>query len=111
LNMMRAEEPQLLQRVRAFVRVSDRRWNLRLENGVDVKLPETGVAKALSDLAAYDTKYKVLSRDIVSVDLRLPDRVSVELTEGAATTKGIATEAAIKNGVMRTGSSARGGNT
>lgn len=111
LNLMRAEEPQLLQRVRAFVRVSDRRWNLRLENGVDVKLPETGVEKALSDLAVYDTKYKVLSRDIVSVDLRLPDRVSVELTEDAASDKGIATEAAMKNGVMRTGNSARGGNT
>lgn len=111
LNMMRAEQPQLLQRVRAFVRVSDRRWNLRLENGVDVKLPETGVEKALSDLAVYDTKYKVLSRDIVSVDLRLPDRVSVELTEDAASNQGIATEAAIKNGVVRTGNSARGGNT
>lgn len=111
LNLMRAEQPQLLQRVRAFVRVSDRRWNLRLENGVDVKLPEMGVGKALADLAAYDTKYKVLSRDIVSVDLRLPDRVSVELTEDAAATKGIATEAKTKNGVVRPGGAARGGNT
>lgn len=111
LNLMRAEQPQLLQRARAFVRVSDRRWNIRLENGVDVKLPETGVGKALADLAAYDTKYKVLSRDIVSVDLRLPDRVSVELTEDAAAIKGIATEAKMKNGVVRPGGAARGGNT
>lgn len=111
LNLMRAEQPQLLQRVRAFVRVSDRRWNLRLENGVDVKLPETGVEKALADLAAYDTQYKILSRDIVSVDLRLPDRVSVELTEGAATNQGIATEATMKNGAVRTNVTSRGGNT
>lgn len=96
LTTMQKERPELLQRVRAFVRVSDRRWNLRLENGVDVKLPETGIEKALADLAAYDTKYRILSRDIVAVDLRLPDRVSVELTEDAATSKGIATDAKYK---------------
>ena len=111
LNLMRAEQPQLLARVRAFVRVGDRRWNLRLENGVDVKLPETGVAMALSGLADYDAQYKILSRDIVAVDLRLPDRVSVELTDDAAATTGIATDANLKQGVTRTGRSAGGDKT
>lgn len=111
LGMMRAEQPQLLARVRAFVRVGDRRWNLRLENGVDVKLPETGVAAALAGLTNYDAQYKVLSRDIVAVDLRLPDRVSVELTENAASGTGIATDAKMKQGVMQPGKPARGGNT
>ncbi|MDP1626978.1 cell division protein FtsQ/DivIB [Parvibaculum sp.] len=111
LTLMQKERPELLQRVRAFVRVSDRRWNLRLENGVDVKLPETGVAKALADLAAYDTKYRVLSRDIVAVDLRLPDRVSVELTENAANGTGIATDATLKKNGVRPGQAGRGGNT
>lgn len=111
LKMMRAEQPQLLARVRAFVRVGDRRWNLRLENGVDVKLPEAGVETALAGLRDYDTQYKILSRDIVAVDLRLPDRVSVELTENAAADDGIATEAKMKQGVARPGGPARGGNT
>lgn len=111
LTMMEKERPELLQRVRAFVRVSDRRWNLRLENGVDVKLPEVGIAQALADLTAYDTKYRILSRDILAVDLRLPDRVSVELTEGAATGKGLATDATLKNNVIRPGQAGRGGNT
>lgn len=111
LKLMRAEQPQLLQRVRAFVRVGDRRWNLRLENGVDVKLPETGVSAALATLVAQDTKHRILSRDIVSVDLRLPDRVSVELTETAASGRGIAMQAKAGKGVGRPVGAARGGNT
>lgn len=110
LRLMRAEQPQLLSRVRAFVRVSDRRWNLRLENGVDVKLPETGIAAALSTLATHDGKHRILSRDVVAIDLRLPDRVTVELGEGAMNGTGLAAEVKANKGVVRTGA-ARGGNT
>lgn len=111
LKLMRAEQPQLLSRVRAFVRVSDRRWNLRLENGVDVKLPESGVAAALAMLAAHDSKHRILSRDIAAIDLRLPDRVTVELTETAMNGTGLVTEAKANKGVLRPGQAARGGNT
>ncbi|MES1991303.1 MAG: cell division protein FtsQ/DivIB [Pseudomonadota bacterium] len=83
LQLMKEAQPEFLSRVRAFVRVGDRRWNLRLENGVDIKLPEVGVEKALADIVAMDAQYKILSRDIESVDLRLPDRVSVALTPEA----------------------------
>jgi cell division protein FtsQ len=88
LHLMADVQPQFLSRVRAFVRVGDRRWNLRLENGVDVKLPEVGVEAALSDIVALDAKYKILSRDIESVDLRLPDRVTVALTPEAVAERG-----------------------
>jgi cell division protein FtsQ len=64
--------------------VAERRWNLRLKNGVDVRLPETNVAPALDRLVALDREKKLLSRDIVAVDLRLPDRVSVRLSDAAA---------------------------
>ncbi|MGV8996705.1 MAG: cell division protein FtsQ/DivIB [Parvibaculaceae bacterium] len=84
LQLMHETQPEFLSRVRAFVRVGDRRWNLRLENGVDIKLPEVGVEKTLADIVAMDAQYKILSRDIESVDLRLPDRVSIALTPEAA---------------------------
>ena len=111
LTTMQAEQPQLLQRVRAFVRVSGRRWNLRLENGVDVKLPESGVEKALADLVAHDARHRILSRDIVAVDLRLPDRVSVELAPGADAAEGIAAGITTKNGVIRSDAAGIGGDT
>ena len=78
-----AEHTALQAQVKAYVRVADRRWNLRLQNGADVKLPEDDVADTLSFLAELDEREKLLSRDIEAVDLRLPDRISVRLTETA----------------------------
>ena len=76
--------PAIRAALRASVLVAERRWNLRLESGVDVRLPETDVEQALDRLAALDREKKLLSRDIVAVDLRLPDRVTVRLSEAAA---------------------------
>ncbi len=76
--------PELQARVRAYVRVGDRRWNLRLENGVDVLLPEVGVSEALAELVAIDETQRVLARDIEAIDVRLPDRFTVRLSPDAA---------------------------
>lgn len=76
--------PDLRDQVRASVLIGERRWNLRLRNGLDVRLPETGIAAALATLASLDRDKKLLSRDIVWIDMRLPDRVTVELSEAAA---------------------------
>ena len=46
--------PALHEVVRAAVLVGERRWNLRLKNGIDVWLPETDVAPALERLVALD---------------------------------------------------------
>ena len=42
--------PAIRDQVRAVVLVGERRWNLRLKNGIDVRLPETDVAAALERL-------------------------------------------------------------
>ncbi|HXF89256.1 MAG TPA: cell division protein FtsQ/DivIB [Xanthobacteraceae bacterium] len=76
--------PALRAQVYASVLVAERRWNLKLKNGIDVRLPENGVESALQTLAMLDRDKKLLSRDIVAVDLRLADRVTVKLSEGAA---------------------------
>lgn len=76
-------QPGLRSRVTAYVRVSERRWNLRLENGVDVMLPEHDVARALNEIVTLDASHKLLSRDITAVDLRLTDRIGVRLSEAA----------------------------
>ena len=76
--------PALREQVRACVLVADRRWNLKLGNGVDVRLPERNVEAALDRLAALDRDKSLLSRDVTVVDLRLPDRVTVRLSDEAA---------------------------
>jgi cell division protein FtsQ len=76
--------PDLRALVRATVLVGERRWNLRLKNGIDVRLPETDIAPALARLVALDKEKNLTTRDIVAIDLRLPDRVTVRLSEAAA---------------------------
>ena len=76
--------PALRALVRATVLVGERRWNLRLKNGIDVRLPETDIAPALERLVALDKEKNLTTRDIVAIDLRLADRVTVRLSEAAA---------------------------
>jgi cell division protein FtsQ len=76
--------PDIRSMLRASILVAERRWNLRLTNGIDVRLPETDVEGALDRLIELDHDKKLLSRDITMVDLRLPDRVSVRLSDAVA---------------------------
>jgi cell division protein FtsQ len=76
--------PVIRDQVRASILVAERRWNLRLKNGIDVRLPETNIEQALETLAQLDRDKNLLTRDIVAVDLRLPDRATVRLSEAAA---------------------------
>ena len=76
--------PEIRQQVRASVLVAERRWNLKFKNGLDVRLPETDVPRALDTLAELDRDKQLISRDITAIDLRLPDRVSVHLSDEAA---------------------------
>jgi cell division protein FtsQ len=95
--------PELRANVRASVLVAQRRWNLRLKNGVDIRLPEFDVAHALDQLAALERDSKLSARDIVAIDLRLGDRVTVRLSDDAAEKR----EEALKKKAQKTkGSSA-----
>ena len=79
-----ATEPDLGKRVQAAVRVGGRRWNLRLDNDIDIELPEQGVAEAWRRLARFEREHQLLARDIAAIDLRLPDRVVVRPARAAA---------------------------
>lgn len=76
--------PEIRDQVRASVLVGERRWNLRLRNGLDIRLPETRAASALERLVALEHDVKLTTRDITAIDMRLPDRVTVRLSPAAA---------------------------
>jgi cell division protein FtsQ len=67
-------QPAIFERVTAAVRVGERRWNLRLNNGTDVLLPEGEEVKALARLAELQETHALLDRPLQAVDMRLPDR-------------------------------------
>jgi cell division protein FtsQ len=81
-----AHEPALKQRVNAAVRVGDRRWNIRMDNGVDVRLPETDALSAWKRFARLERQHKLLKQDLLSIDLRIPDQLIVRTRTGRPAT-------------------------
>ena len=79
-----ARYPQVHAATKAAVFVGERRWNLRLADGLDIRLPENDAGKALASLSKLDKEDRLFSRDIVAIDMRLPDRLTVQLSEDAA---------------------------
>src|SRR5437764_15041667 len=71
--------PTIREQVRASVLVAERRWNLKLKNNLDIRLPETEIAAALDTFVALERDKRLISRDILAIDLRLADRVIVRL--------------------------------
>ena len=65
--------PKIKQRTKSAVFISNRRWDLILDNNVRVKLPEIDVPKALDRLLDMLEQHN-LGNGIASIDLRLPDR-------------------------------------
>ena len=79
-----ATEPTLERRVTAAIRVGERRWNLQMDNGIDVRMPETDIGQAWAQLAQLERDQKVLGRDVVTIDLRLPDRFVIRVSPDQA---------------------------
>ncbi len=79
-----ARYPQVHALTKAAIFVGERRWNLRLKDGLDIRLPENDVGNALAALSTLDKEDRLFSRDIVAVDMRLPDRLAVQLSDDAA---------------------------
>lgn len=82
LLTMLSQERWLQRRVASAIRVGGRRWDLRLQNGIDILLPESDPQAAWRLLAAYEARGGLLGRDVEIVDLRLPDQLMVRLTDG-----------------------------
>jgi cell division protein FtsQ len=87
--------PSVREATRAGILVAERRWNLRLKNGIDIRLPEEDPALALERLVLLDKSQQIMTRDVTVIDLRVPDRVAVGLSDEAA--------AALKKQPKRTG--------
>ncbi|MDR3514399.1 MAG: cell division protein FtsQ/DivIB [Azospirillaceae bacterium] len=79
-----ARFPAIARRVEAAIRIGGRRWDLRINNGVEIRLPEANIGAALQHLADAQAKTPLLDDDIVAIDLRLPDRMAIQTSAAAA---------------------------
>jgi cell division protein FtsQ len=80
---MLASEPDLAARLTAAIRVGDRRWNLRMDNAINVLLPAEDTAGAWSRLASLERSNAILAREVQTIDMRLPDRLVLRVTPEA----------------------------
>jgi cell division protein FtsQ len=83
LSLLAAAQ-ELRGKIEAGVFVAQRRWNLRMKSGVDVKLPENDPAAAVETLLKLERSSRILERDILTLDLREPGRAFARLSADAA---------------------------
>ena len=81
---------ELRPKILAGILVGDRRWSLKMRSGVEVKLPEDDPQAAMATLLTLQRQSRILDRDILSVDLRVPGKVFARLSEEAAAARAAA---------------------
>jgi cell division protein FtsQ len=72
-----AQRPKLMARMDALVRVDNRRWDLRMQDGGLIQLPAVGEEEALMQLEQLDERARILELGFERIDLRNPDMVAV----------------------------------
>jgi cell division protein FtsQ len=82
-----AQHRAIFARTRAYSRVSERRWDLILEDGVIVNLPETGWQKELDTLETLIIDKGVLERNVAVIDMRSPTHYFLTLKNGEKKTE------------------------
>lgn len=85
LTLIRSAQP-FGDRLRGLVRIGERRWDVVLDRGQRILLPETGARRALERAIALDAAQDLLARDLAQVDFRLDDRPTVRIAEDATQT-------------------------
>jgi cell division protein FtsQ len=78
--------PDIVPRLRAFVRVGERRWNIELSRDLRIELPEEGGVEALSRVMALHYGDELLDRDLDVIDMRLRGRPVLRMKPEAAET-------------------------
>lgn len=80
--ILAAADP-IAPRVRGLQRRGDRRWDLVLDRDQRILLPETGAVQAVERVVALNEVTRLLDRDLLAVDLRVPRRPTLRLAPDA----------------------------
>ncbi len=74
--------------IRGLVWIGERRWNIVLDKGRLVKLPENEPIEAMKKLKILDEKESLLSREVSILDLRIPNQIYVRYYRNDEETEG-----------------------
>src|SRR5690606_23480059 len=87
LHLLSAQR-DVMDMTASAVYVGARRWDLHLQNGIIVRLPEKDAGFALARLSRAEREKSLLGKNIKTLDLRQPDRMVLRLAAGATETVG-----------------------
>ncbi len=82
LELLKVAGP-VAPRIRGLVRMGERRWDLVLDRGQRILLPEKNPIQALLQVMALEQAGDLLARDVVSVDMRNENRPTLRLASPA----------------------------
>ncbi|MEO1797084.1 MAG: cell division protein FtsQ/DivIB [Pseudomonadota bacterium] len=82
IALLRAGAP-ITSRIRGLRRMGERRWDVVLDRGQVIQLPETDALRALERVILLDQAQDLLARDITHVDLRNPRRPTLRLAQSS----------------------------
>lgn len=71
--------PAVRARLKALVRIGDRRWNVELNSGTIIELPEADAPAALTQLEGLHARHALLDRPVSALDMRAPGRLAVRI--------------------------------
>lgn len=82
LEILRAAAP-LAEDMRGLVRMGERRWDVVMQRGQRIMLPESQPVRALERVIVLNDVQDMLARDLVAVDMRLAARPTIRMNEAA----------------------------
>jgi cell division protein FtsQ len=77
ISMLKVE-PELFSHINSIVRISERRWNIRLDNKIEIKMPEDNFEKAWQTVIKLYKKNELFNSEIKVLDLRIANKIFVE---------------------------------
>jgi cell division protein FtsQ len=77
---------ELKPRIRGLIRVGERRWDVALDRDMVIRLPMGDPVAAMAEAAALERREGLFEKDILALDLRLPERPTIRLHPRAVET-------------------------
>ena len=74
--------PNLTQTLEEVEFIEKRRWNLKLNNKLLVKLPDEKIQQSLKNLKQLFEEQEVMESNIIEIDLRIQGRAALKVLDG-----------------------------
>jgi len=69
--------PDFSKEILACVRIGNRRWNLKLKNGIVLMLPESGQKQALDTFIKLEKSHQLMAKAKTKIDWRIKNKVII----------------------------------